>query len=869
MNDNGKYTGKPPLFAEMLLKIFLRNGFKKQRLEEFLEIFEYIAENEGIDNAKLWYRRHTVKSIPKLIYDSIYWGAAMFKNYLTTAFRNIKKSKVYSFINIFGLAIGMTCSILILVFVADELNYDTYHENSENIYRLTNFGGLPMSGLLGIMIKEELSEVRDYTRIYAPKIYAGDILVSHEDKRFYIENFFMADPSIFKLFTFDFIRGNPETVFSNPESILITEEIASKYFGEENPIGQVLSYENKYNYTVTGVIKKLPHNSHFYVDCIIPLENYITINNSPQGLESFGNWAFLTYFLIAPNSNIEKITNKINELVYERTDGNFESNATLQSLTEIHLTSKMRDELEVNGDINSVYAFIVIAVLILLIASANFVNLTTARSTKRAKEVGIRKVVGADRKMLIKQFLTESVLMSLSALFIGLLFVFILLPYFNEISGKQFAFATFISPGMLLLFLSGALLIGISAGSFPAFIISSFKPASVLKLKFMSSGKSRFSFRNVLVLTQFSIAICLIICTAVIFNQMEFIRNADLGLDKSKMVVLPIGRDSIAISKVNVLKNELEKINEVQYATASSRSPGHRPWGRGIRILENENPPKKFLTIYCLWVDHNFIETYKINMIAGRSFSKEYTTDATSAFVINESALKLLGWNIPQEAVGKLVSCDGKEGQIIGVTKDYHFLSLHSEIMPIIMHINTDALFTVSAKVNTADMRQTLSDLKNTWDNIMPNRPFQYNFLDDDLNRQYNADLNTGKLITYFSLLSLFITCLGLLGLASYAAEQKRKEIGIRKVYGASTNTILKLLVIRFIGLTLLGNIFAWPLAYYAMTEWLQNFAYRISISVWPFIISAGIAVLIALASVSYQSLKAALANPVDSIKYE
>jgi putative ABC transport system permease protein len=834
---------------------------------DYEEIYCLFYEKYGRRKANVWYWKQVLGSLPFFFFNSIYGRMSMLKNYLKITFRNLLRSKGYSFLNIAGLAIGMTCSILIFLFVADEMNYDKFHKNSCNIYRLSNNDGLAMSGLISTIVKNEVPEVKDYIRIYATKLFMGEVLLSTENKGFYVKNFFMADPSIFRIFSFEFIKGNAESVFNTLESIVITEEMAKKFFGKENPIGKIISYDNKSIYTVTGVIKKLPPNSHFHVDCVIPLKNYTTFYNLP--LDSFNNWAFITYFLTTPGVNVEKIETKIDKLIFEYSKGKIKSKVNLQSLTDIHLKSNLTDELEVNGNMNNVYVFIAIAILVLLIASVNFINLTTARSTKRAREVGVRKVIGAGRNSLIIQFLIESILMSLTALIFAILLVVLLIPYFNIISGKQFVITTFLKTDLIMMFISLAIMIGFLAGSFPAFVISSFKPVSVLKSNFITSKTNRFSFRNILVVTQFTIAICLIACTVVIYNQMEYMHNADLGLDKSKMVVIPIGRNELTIAKVGVLKNHLEKIESVKHVTASSRTPGHRPWGRGIKKLENENSNYEDFTIYTLWVDFNFIDTYKIEIVAGRGFSKEYGMDESSAFIINETAANKLGWYEPINAIGRKIVSDGKKGEIIGVAKDFHFLTLHTEIKPMIMHIKPEAYFMVSVKLHSASFMEPIKELSKVWEKIIPNRPFEYFILDNDLSKQYKTDYNTRKLMTYFSLLSLFITCLGLLGLASYSAEQKRKEIGIRKVLGATTKDVLKLLIKRFFFLTLLGNFVAWPIAYFVMTNWLENFAYRIAISAGPFAISAGIALFIAIVSVGFQSVKAAMANPIDTIKYE
>jgi len=539
----------------------------------------------------------------------------------------------------------------------------------------------------------------------------------------------------------------------------------------------------------------------------------------------------------------------------------------LQPITDIHLRSHFFDELEVNSDIKYVYIFSAIALLILFIACMNYMNLTTARSLNRAKEVGMRKVVGAKRIRLIKQFLSEAILMSLFALLIAIILVYLFMPLFNNLAGKELSFNPMRNTTTISFLFILSLFIGVMAGSFPAFFLSAFQPINIITGKLKLKNFSTTILRKSLVIIQFVISISLIACTGIIKDQMDFIRNKKLGFEKQKIVVFPTMRNEQAINRVEIVMNEFAKNPNITDIAASSHTPGIRPFYRGLWFPSRSEDQS--LSILSLWTNQDFASTYQLEFLAGRDFSKEMSTDATNAFILNETAVKMCNWTSPKEAIGKQVRCDNKTGEVIGIVKDFHFLSLHSEIEPMIMHYDKKRFYSISARVNTDNIAATLTTLKKQWQQLLPDVPCNYFFLDDQYDKQYRADQKVGSFLKHFTFLAIFISCLGLFGLASFTAEQRTKELGIRKVLGASVPGIVLLLSKEFTKWVLVANIIALPIAWFAMSKWLQNFAYRTNIAWTTFIISSGIALLIALLTVSYQSIKAALANPVESLRYE
>ena len=800
----------------------------------------------------------------------------MFLNYLKVALRNIVRQKGYAFINIAGLAIGMACTILIFFYILDELSYDKYHEKADRIYRLVQllnpgteyeYETIVQSALYAPLLLEEIPEVEAAARIYAPKIWGKNVLLGYKDKKFYTSELIFADDSFFKMFSFPFIKGDPDTVFPDPLSIVITEKAAERYFSGEDPVGKVITYDNEHQFKVTGVLKNIPRNSHFTFDFAVPMESYPVVKK--ERLEKWTNNAFATYVQLPENYNVTQLEAKIPSLIASHRGKEVTTKFWFQPLTRIHLHSHLNDELGINSDIRYVYIFIVVALFVLSIACMNFINLSTARSTLRAREVGIRKTVGANRYQLIKQFLFEAIIISLIALAVGLVLVRIFMPFFFEMLGGQvdlsfISIYTYIAVIAVIVLFTGVL-----SGSLPAFFLSSFNLLLVLKGRFLTGKQGKSKLRKWLVVAQFTISIILIICTGIIYDQLNYIQSSSLGFNKESVVVIPTHRDSEVISKTEILKTAFEKGADISSVTLSSQTPGIKLFDRDAQTEGDAKDDWK--SMKSLWVGYDFIKTYEISLLAGRGFSKDFGTDAQKAFILNETAVKTFGFSSPENAVGKRIDLNHgrKVGTVIGVTRDFHFMSLHSKIDPIIMHIEPDRFYYISARINDQNVSAALDYLEKTWGEILPQRPFDYFFLDRDYSKQYHSDQFVGSLLSYFSGIAILISCLGLFGLAAFMAERRVREIGIRKVFGASISNIVGLLLKEFSKGVVIANIIAWPTAYIIMDKWLRGFEYRISIGFEIFVISGLVVLAIALITVTFQAIKAALTNPVEVLKYE
>jgi putative ABC transport system permease protein len=791
----------------------------------------------------------------------------MFKNCLKIALRIQKKFKAYSFINIAGLAIGMACCILILLYVRDELGYDKFHKNSGRIARIfsmefdngewKNDAGTP--DLLGPALAKEFPEIAGFVRFFHPS-WVDKWPVFFDGRCFYEENLFFADASIFEVFTFPLVRGDPETSLKELNSAVLSEETARKYFGQEDPLGKVLTIDNRVEAKVTGVARNLPQNSHFRFDLLVSFES----NPEKWALNNWRTHNFYTYVLFQKKSDPMGFTDKLAAFVQKRFGDVKSEKLAVQPLTDIHLHSKnfnyeMADN---NGDAVYVYVLSAVAVIILLIACINFMNLTTARSAGRAKEVGLRKVIGADRLSLIKQFLGESLVFSFLAVLLALLLVEIFLPLVNHLTDKKLSLIQ-THPILVGLSLIGlAALVGILAGSYPAFVLSAFRPAKVLKGS-LSAGSRGILFRRVLVVAQFSISIILVVGTLVVSKQLRYCQKKNLGFAKENVVVLPV-RDRQARANFQSLKNELLMNPQIVSLTGSEAVPGRNVGTRGMLPEGNSWNPRN-----SLFVSYDFFETYGIEIKEGRDFSSDFPSDQDDAYIINEAAAKDFGWISP---LGKRLIWRGdrnSKGYVIGVVKDFHYKSLHQAIEPLVIQLDLNASSYISIKIKTADILETMSFIQKTWQAVNPNRPFEYFFLDQNYDRLYRSEKRTGTLFGYFTFLALFISSLGLFGLVSYAAEQRTKEIAVRKVLGASLPNIISLLSQELVLWVLASNIIAWPVAYYAMNRWLHNFAYRTGIGLETFFLAAASTLVISFLTVSVQTFRAALANPVRSLRYE
>jgi len=791
----------------------------------------------------------------------------MLKNYLKTTIRNLRQHKGYSVINLAGLTLGMTCGILILLYVQHELSYDRYHENAENVYRIVIkhprvFRGSDMLNVtpaaMAPAITEEFPEV-----IRATRVYSGGGPIRYLDKMFDDDRFYYVDSEFLDIFTFPLLSGNPQTALKEQNSVLLSEEMALKYFGEEEPVGKTITLDNRYDFTVTGILENVPKNSHFRFDF---LASFITLK-SVRGREDLNSWndvSYKTYALLRADADYKEVNKKIPDFTkkYLTTGILSQDRYVLQPLTGIHLSGNMNFELEANSDIRYVYLFTAIAVFIMVIACFNYMNLSTARSATRAKEVGMRKIAGAGRFNLVTQFLGESVIFSLGALVFSLIPVILFLPAYNSLIQRELSLSLLLN-FKLLAGLTGVIIFtGLVSGSYPALLLSSYKPINVLKGIF-SSGKKGASgssaFRNTLVTAQFVIGIVLIICTIIIQDQLHYIRDKNLGYAKEHVIAFSLRSRNLRKDS-GALKNELGKYPGIVDITTSNSTPvnigsANIPDWEGME--EGMEP-----VVYQNLIDYNFIDFYGLEILKGRNFLKEFGSDTSNAIILNEAAVNLTGWDEP---IGKQFD----EVMVIGVVKDFHFAPLHQQIQPLMLRLRNTRNSMMSVKINSSNIPQTLSFIEEKWNKFSPEYPFVYSFLDDRVNRMYGSEQRLGRTFNYFTFIAVFIACLGLFGLASFTAQKRTKEIGIRKVLGASVPKITYLLAKEFIKWVIAANLIAWPVAYYGMSKWLQNFAYHTNLSIQIFIFTTFIAIFIALLTVSYQTVRAAVANPIDSLRYE
>jgi len=790
----------------------------------------------------------------------------MFINYFKIALRQIKRQKGYSFINISGLAVGMACCILILLWVQDEFSYDKFHENADHICRvikiwrkgeIAHYATTPAP--LAQALKEDIPEISNSAR-FDP---AGQMTVAYDKKVFYENNVAYADPSYFELFTFPFTKGDPRTALSNPNSIVLTENMAHKYFGAEDAVGKTLRINNQYDFLVTGVMKNIPRNSHMQFDFLIPFIRIKQIQG--RGQETHVDWhntSFYTYVLLEKNIPYQGVSGKISEYLKKHIPEST-SSLYLQPLKRIHLySSNLRLDIA-TGNITYIYIFSAMAFFILVIAGINFMNLATARSARRSIEIGMRKVIGASRGNLVRQFFGESVVLSFLVLVVAIAIVSNVLPVFNTLSGKAISLGALLNINFILALISIAFLSGILSGSYPALFLSSFQPVVVLKSSFRTGLKGAL-FRRVLVIFQFSLMIILIIGTIVIYDQLEYIQNSKLGFDKEHLIYLPMNDD--VRSRYEPFKNDLLENSDILSVSASSSPPY---WGMDIATQDvnwgGKIPGEDFL-MRGVGVDYDFIETFKIEMAEGRNFSREFSTDKTN-YILNSSAVEAMKLQSP---LGKQLTLMGNTGSIIGIVKDYHFKPLNLLLEPLVLRLYEPKwLNFIYVRIKPEDISGILRSMENRWKQFFPGIPFQYSFVDQTLANVYLSVERIGSLLRYFTILAIVIACLGLFGLSAYIAEQRTKEIGIRKVLGATVPGVALLLSREFIKWVLIANLMAWPVAYFVMKGWLNNFAYRTRLGLDIFILSGLLAFAIALLTVSFQSIKAALTNPVDNLRYE
>jgi len=866
-----KFCPPPKLPNKIISRFFPENEIPFLN-GDFDEIYNNIIEKRGKNAANRWYLRQLCHWVPIITYHSIKWSLTMLKNYLKITLRNLKRQKGYTFINLAGLSVGIACALLILLVVQYEFKYESNHKNADRIFRLNMEHHRP-EGIqrvtsspvpLAETLHNELPEITHFTRMNN----MSQILMAYENHKFY-EDVSFADPGILEMFTFPLLSGNEQTALQDANSVIITESIAKKYFGNTDPQGKTMVLANSVSLQVTGVMQDHPLYSNIRPDFLV---SFATLKGlAPDSY--FQNWLsqqIKSFIMLPEKHSPAEVEKKIQDIFSQHVREDDNRTVRLDQLSRMHLFSNA----EPTGNINSLYILLIVGGLILVVACINFMNLATARSSNRAKEVGLRKVVGAARKQLIRQFVGESLIYTAISIFLAFFLCLAFLPVLNNLTGQSVLSKDLISGGILAGTAGIFLLVGILSGSYPAFFLSAFQPAGVLRGSH-KGGYQGALFRKILVVVQFAISIILIISTIIFSKQLNYLLNKPLGFEKDQVVIIRNDRNALG-RDLQPLKSALLKNPHIGGVTGSYMLPSSI--GMYNEVTWEGAVNNELIEIIHNRVDYDFLNTYGITLIAGRNFSPEFgsdlrTDDSTAqSIIINEEAARRFGWEDP---IGKKVFQIFGERRIpfnvIGVVKDFHFTSLRESIQPLKLFLSTQNNRYISVKIQTEDISESMKFIEKTWTEIFPDIPFDYFFYDSVFERRYQSEANQRKLFGYFSGLAVFIGCLGLLGLAAYAAERRTKEIGIRKVLGASPSRIIKLLSKDFSYLVLTANLIAWPAAYLAMRHWLNGFAYRIELShQWIFFILAGsLALVIALLSVGLQAFKAALTDPVKAIKYE
>jgi putative ABC transport system permease protein len=801
----------------------------------------------------------------------------MLKNNLKIALRNLFRHKGYTFINMAGLAVGIACCTFILLYVQDELSFEKHHRQAPNIYRLTitidNNGTVEKAGItspaIAPQLKQDFPEVKQFVRLIS---IGGHELLRYGDKALYETGGFFADSTLFQVFDFPLAAGNPKTALNEPNSIVLSQEIAKKYFGDENPMGKLMEMEGGSPYTlkVAGVLAEIPRTTQVRPDFLVPM--------SLQDKGFLNQWfayGFTSYILVNSNFDAAAFDKKLAAFTQKyqpNQPGNPPPPALhIQPLLDIHLDPDYGGQIAPVSDINNIYLFSVLALFIILLACINFMNLATARSQNRSKEVGVRKVIGATRSQLIRQFLSESMLLSGFALLLAIIIVYLALPLFNQLSGKYIQLNYFQNPEMWLGMLGLTLFAGLVAGIYPAFYLSGFRPVQVLKGR-QTGAVSGVALRQGLVILQFAISIGMIVGTAVVYNQMQYVQNKRLGFNQEQMLVVNIPGNQ-PISKSRTFRDEVQQLPWVKNATLTGSIPADEGWWRTpMHPMGRGNSQDNSIIGFVLPADFEFIKTFDLELEAGRFLDKKFATDTARSIMLNEAAVAAFGWQSPEDALGQRISYGGRDSigsVVVGVLKDFNFQSLHQKVEPMVFSASTNRASFLVVRLASGDASGTLAQLESKWNAFDPKHPFDFTFIDERLQRQYQAELQLGRIFATFAGLAIFIACLGLFGLASFTTEQRKKEIGIRKVLGASVSGIVGMLSKDFLKLVLVANFIAWPLAWYGMNQWLQNFEYRTPFSWWIFGVAALAALVIALFTVSFHAVKAAVSNPIKALRSE
>ena len=878
MTDSGL---KPPKLADWLLKHTTRRQEKFSILGDYEEEYSDLASRQGRRKADTWYWLETMHSSIPFLCNKLFWRLDMFNNYMKTALRNIRRQKVYSFINITGLAIGMACVILLVLYIRAELSIDDYHAYKDRIFRLcthVTIGGTELrhassNALSAGALKEEYPEVIEAVRFR----YMGSPTASYQTKRIPIQSSWYADPSVFRIFTWPLLKGDTEQALKAPYAIVISEEVAESIFGDEDPLGKMIKMNDRTTYTVTGVMADVPENSHMTPDVLCSFITLSTMGSATRPmLTAWTSFNFNTYLLLAEGVDYRGFEEKIRYQLHEKAGDELEAKGAteflfLHSLRDMYL----RPLNQSSGPAFYVTIFSAVAAFILLIACVNFMNLSTARSSNRALEVGMRKTLGAHRKRLIQQFLSEAWILSLISMTVALVFVWIALPSLRTMTGHDLPFRLFRDPQLFFGLLVLIIFTGFLAGSYPALYLSAFHPICVLKGK-MGSGTMSSRLRRVLVVIQFSISIMLIIGTLMIMRQLDYMRRRDPGFKKENIVILRL-EDDEARSQRLVLKDAFRSHPRIVSVSVSSNLPS---WG----CATNDKLPEGFARediqlMDDINVDEYFIPTMGMEIIAGRNFSRDHMGDRNRSVIINETAARRYAWDDP---IGKIIyvyDIRAEQGfgprTVIGMIRDFHIRSMMSTVDPMIINWDPEFPFDYNkywympVRIQSPHPEETLRFIEKTWKEILPDKTFDYFFMEEAYDRQFRRMERARNIFSYFTFLAIFIACLGLLGMASFTAEKRTKEIGIRKVMGATERGMVALLSREQLLLVFAANILAWPAAYFWTRNWLEGFPYRIQMTLTPFIFTAALVLIISFFTIAYQAIKAATANPVEALRYE
>ncbi len=862
-------SGQPPRAGEWILKRLYRDNGDHTHLGDFTEIYGEVLADKARFHALAWYWSQILRSLPGFVANKVYWSLSMLRNYVVISYRNAVKNPGFSLIAVLGLAIGLACFILILAYVRFETSYDSFHEKRDRIYRVISTDSSPQLNAsvfqaynadpLAAGLRTGYPEVRHVARFYP---FENSAVLKVAEKAF-TESGYFADGSLLEILSFRLLRGERSKVLSAPGSIVLTESTAQKLFGDRDPIGQVVSFRmrrGQAGLNVTGVVEDPPRNSHLQFDFLISLASMEADKSNSYMFNNWDVWNFHIYVELseaaARRPLEEKLTAFIRKLKPETAESGFRF--ALQPVTDIHLRSNIEGELSTNNEIRHIYLFLTIAVLILLIAAVNYMNLVTARSSTRAREIGIRKVTGANRRQLFQQFLGESVVFAVLALVLALAIVRLAFPRFGAISGVDIRPADLAEGPFLALVLGAALLTGVISGAYPALFLSAFQPVRVLK-ELTASGKKGARLRNLLVVGQFTASIVLIVCAIFVANQLRFIRSQRLGFDREHVVIVPL-REQEASAKAGAIKTELLRHPEIESVSQTSALPTMIRSRMINQKLVNDQGETVQMDFHFDYVDEDFLRVFKIDLDAGRNFSPE----DKDVLLINETMAKKVGWSDP---LSREISAMRGNYRVIGVVKDFYFESFHRSLEPMVLIPERGN--NLAVRIRPGDVPKTVALIEDIFKKNTSSQPWEFSFFEDDFNALYRKERRTGEIFGAFAALAVFIAGLGLLGLAAFAVERRTKEIGIRKVLGASAPHLAFRLGREFLGLVLAANVIALPIAYFVMSRWLQDFAYRIGLTAWPFLLAAAGAIVFAFLTVSTQTLRAASANPVETLRYE